>query len=89
LFLENTNQMIIYAQFFIKYNNNIQELLGSDGILPLDKRYNIRNKINIVKNHIEKLNKFRNNSKIHSFEIRQSPCISSTKSNIILHSEIL
>ncbi len=80
--------MIVYAQFFIKYNNNIQELLGSDGILPLDKRYNIRNQIDIVKNHIEKLNKFRNNSKIHSFEIRQSLCINSI-SNIVLHSEIL
>jgi hypothetical protein len=79
--------MIVYAQFFIKYNNNIQELLGSDGILPLDKRYNIRNQIDIVKNHIEKLNKFRRNE-IHSFEIRQSLCINSI-SNIILHSEIL
>lgn len=58
-----------YAQFFIKYNNNIQELLGSDGVLYLDNRFNIHHNATIAKNHIINLNKNLNKN-ICKFEIR-------------------
>lgn len=58
--------MKAYAQFFITFNNNVQELLGTEGILPLDSRYNLTNQIITVKTHINRLNKG-----ICKFEIRK------------------
>lgn len=62
--------MKAYAQFFITFNNNVQELLGTDGILPLDNRFNLTNQIITVKNYINILNNNLNKG-ICKFEIRK------------------
>jgi len=71
------------CSIFIEHNNKVQERLGSEGVLPLDDRYNLYNKVQTVKKYLNKLK----TDYICKFEIRRCNSMSPFENYTVIHSE--
>ena len=60
-----------YAQFYILQNNKKEELIGTNGILPIDGRWSINTCIKFVAHHSH-VKYLKNKKKIVSFKIKHT-----------------